>query len=160
MSTAVKPIPEGYHSITPALVSSNANAAIDFYKKVFGATEKGGRAVGPDGKVMHAELRIGDSVIFVNDTMGPAGALGTEPKIHPLQLHLYVENADAVFNRAVAAGARVEIPLQNMFWGDRYGKIVDPFGHSWAVATHVEDVAPQEMERRMKEAFTKAAGHS
>jgi PhnB protein len=154
----VRPIPEGYHSITPALVSSNANAAIEFYKKVFGATEKGGRALGPDGKVMHAELKIGDSVIFVNDTMGPSAALGTEPKVHPLQLHLYVEDADAVFNRAVAAGARVQTPLENMFWGDRYGKIVDPFGREWAIATHVEDVAPQDMERRMRQFVAKAAG--
>ncbi|HLV95069.1 MAG TPA: VOC family protein [Candidatus Acidoferrales bacterium] len=158
MSAAVKPIPEGYHSITPALVSSNAGAAIDFYKKVFNATEKGGRAVGPDGKIVHAELRIGDSVFFINDTMGPASALGTEPKIHPLQLHLYVEDADAVFNRAVASGARVDMPLQNMFWGDRFGKVVDPFGHTWAIATHVEDVAPQEMERRMRDFFAKTAG--
>jgi PhnB protein len=159
MSAAVKPIPEGYHSITPALVSSDAGAAIDFYKKVFGATEKGGRATGADGKIMHAELKIGDSVFFINDTMGPAGALGTEPKVHPLQLHLYVENADDVFNRAVAAGARIDMPLQNMFWGDRFGKIVDPFGHQWAIATHVEDVAPQEMERRMRDFMGKAAGH-
>lgn len=158
MSAAVKPIPEGYHSITPALVSSDASAAIEFYKKVFGATEKGGRAVGPDGKIMHAELKIGDSVFFINDTMGPAIALGTAPKIHPLQLHLYVEKADDVFNRAVANGARVEMPLQNMFWGDRFGKIVDPFGHEWAIATHIEDVAPQEMERRMRDFMAKAAG--
>jgi PhnB protein len=154
----VKPIPEGYHTITPNLVCSNAGAAIDFYKKAFGATEKGGRASAPDGKVIHAELQIGDSVIFLNDTMGTASSLGPEPKIHPLQLHLYVEDADTVFNRAVAAGARAEMPLQNMFWGDRYGKVVDPFGHSWAIATRVEEVAPQEMERRMHEFFTKAAG--
>lgn len=159
MSTAVKRIPEGYHSITPNIVTTNANAAIEFYKKAFGATEKGGRALGPDGKVMHAELKIGDSVIFVNDTMGPASAPGSEPKVHPIQLHLYVEDADTVFNRAVQAGARVEMPLQNMFWGDRYGKVIDPSGHCWAIATHVEDVAPQDMERRMKEFFTKAAGH-
>ena len=159
MSTAVKRIPEGYHSITPNLVSSNANADIEFYKKAFGATEKGGRALGPDGKVMHAELKIGDSVIFVNDNMGPASARGSEPKAHPIQLHLYVEDADTVFNRAVQAGARVEMPLQNTFWGDRYGKVIDPSGHSWAIATHVEDVAPHDMERRMKEFFAKAAGH-
>ena len=158
MSAAVKPIPEGYHSITPALVSSDASAAIEFYKKVFGATEKGGRAVGPDGKIMHAELKIGDSVFFINDTMGPASALGTAPKIRPLQLHLYVEKADDVFNRAVANGARVEMPLQNMFWGGRFGKIVDSFGHEWAIATHIEDVAPQEMERRMRDFMAKAAG--
>ncbi|HXW55729.1 MAG TPA: VOC family protein [Candidatus Cybelea sp.] len=157
MSAGVKPIPEGYHSITPNLVSNNASGAIDFYKKVFGATEKGPRALGPDGKVIHAELQIGDSVIFVNDTMGLAGSLGPEPKVRPLQLHLYVQDADSVFNRAVAAGARVDTPLQNMFWGDRYGKIIDPFGHAWAIATHVEDVAPQEMERRMRDFFAKAA---
>ena len=154
---AVKPIPEGYHSITPALVIRNASAAIEFYKKVFGATEKGGRALGPNGKVVHAELRIGDSIIFLNDTMGPASEFGPERKIHPLQLHLYVENADTIFDRAVKAGARVTEPLQNMFWGDRYGKIVDPDGHTWAIATHVEDVAPQEMEKRMREFMAKAA---
>jgi PhnB protein len=158
MSTRVKPIPESYHSITPNLVSTNASGAIDFYKKVFGATERGGRAVSPDGKIIHAELDIGDSVIFVNDATGASGSLGSEPKLHPLQLHLYVQDADAVFNRALAAGARVDMPLQNMFWGDRYGKIIDPFGHVWAIATHVEDVAPQEMERRMREFFAKAAG--
>lgn len=153
----VKPIPEGYHSITPALVSRNANAAIEFYKQVFGAVEKGGRALGPGGTVMHSELRIGDSLIFVNDTMGPASGLGPEPKVHPLQLHLYVENADAVFERAVKAGARVGEPMQNMFWGDRFGKIIDPDGHTWAIATHVEDVAPQEVERRMRDFMAKAA---
>ena len=152
----VKPIPEGYHSITPHINASDANAAIEFYKKAFGATEKGGRALGPDGKVMHAELKIGDSVFFLNDA-GPGAGQRPESKSHPLQLHLYVENADAVFERAVAAGARVEMPLQNMFWGDRYGKIIDPSGNCWAIATHVEDVAPQDMERRMKEFFTKAA---
>lgn len=155
--TAVKPIPEGYRSITPAMVSHNANGAIEFYKKVFGATENGGRALGPDGKVMHAELRIGDSLIFINDTMGPASALGTEPKVHPLQLHLYVPNVDEVFDRAVKAGARISEPLQNMFWGDRFGKIIDPDGHTWAIATHVEDVPAQEMEKRMRQFAAKAA---
>jgi PhnB protein len=156
--TTVKPIPEEYHSITPALVSHNANATIDFYKKVFGAVEKGGRALGPDGKVMHAELKIGDSLIFINDAMGPASVLDPQPKVHPLQLHLYVHNADEVFDRAVKAGARVVEPLQNMFWGDRYGKVVDPDGHTWAIATHIEDVAPEEMERRMRQFVAKAAG--
>jgi uncharacterized glyoxalase superfamily protein PhnB len=156
MST-VKSIPEGYRTITPNLVCQNATAAIDFYKKAFGAAEKGGRALSPDGKIAHAELQIGDSIIFLNDLLGPASSLGAEPKVHPLQLHLYVDNADTVFNRAVAAGARIDMPLQNTFWGDRYGKLVDPFGHSWAIATHVEDVAPQEMERRMRDFFAKAA---
>lgn len=156
MSTSVKKIPEGYHSITAALVCHNANAAIDYYKKVFGAAERGGRATTPDGKVMHCELKIGDSLIFVNDPMGPAS--GSETKTHPMSLHLYVEDADTVFNRAVAAGARAEAPLQNMFWGDRFGRVIDPYGHAWAIATHVEDVAPQEMERRMKEFMAKAAG--
>lgn len=160
MTAAVKSIPQGYHSITPNLVCVDANAAIEFYKKAFGATEKGGRALSPDGKVAHAELQIGDSIIFINDTMGPASQLGSEPKVHPLQLHLYVDNADQVFNRAIAAGARAEMPLQNMFWGDRYGKVVDPYGHSWAIATHVEDVAPQDMERRMRDFFAKAAAQS
>ncbi|MGH9735656.1 MAG: VOC family protein [Candidatus Acidiferrales bacterium] len=153
----VKPIPDGYRSITPNLVSHNANDAIEFYKKVFGAVEKGGRALGPDGKVMHAELQIGDSIIFINDTMGPASVLGSEPKVHPLQLHLYVPNVDQVFDRATKAGARVAEPLQDMFWGDRFGKIVDPDGHAWAIATHVEDVAPQEMEKRVRQFTAKAA---
>ncbi len=156
MPNAVKPVPEGYRSLTPNLVTQNAAAAIDFYKKVFGATEVQ-RFPGPDGKVMHAELKIGDSIIFVTDAMGqvaPAAALGVS---NPMYLHLYVQDADTIFNRAVTAGARVDTPIQNMFWGDRYGKLTDPFGQQWGIATHVEDVSPQDLPRRQQEFFAKAA---
>jgi PhnB protein len=156
MPNAVKPIPERYHSLTPNLICRNAVAAIDFYKKVFGATEIE-RFPGPDGKVMHAELKIGDSVIFVSDAMGQVAA-GAGPGVsNPMYLHLYVQDADAVFNRAVTAGARVDMPLQNMFWGDRYGKLTDPFGQQWGVATHVEDVAPEDLPRRQREFAAKVA---
>jgi PhnB protein len=157
MPNPVKPVPERYHSLTPNLVFQNAAAAIDFYKKAFGATEIE-RFAGPDGKVMHAELKIGDSIIFLNDAMGkPAPAAGPGAN-NPMYLHLYVPDADAIFNRAVTAGARVDMPPQNMFWGDRYVRLTDPFGHQWAIATHIEDVAPEDLPRRQQEFFAKAAG--
>jgi PhnB protein len=159
MSNPAKPIPEGFHSITPNLVCSNAGRAIDFYKKVFGATERM-RMPGPDGRVMHAELKIGDSIIFVNDAMGPV-ATGVKGVSNPTYLHLYVADVDTVFNRAVTEGASVEMPLQDMFWGDRYGKFTDPFGQQWGLATHKEDVTPEEMNRRQQAFFAKrAAGQS
>ena len=150
-------IPKGYRSITPNLVFRDASRAIDYYKKVFGATETV-RMPGPGGKVLHAELKIGDSLIFVNDTIRdlPAGAAET-PAYSPVSLHLYVKDADSVFKRAVEEGAQVKMPLQDMFWGDRYGQITDPFGQQWSIATHVEDVPPEEMSRRQQEAFSKAA---
>ena len=152
----VKPVPEGFHSITPNLVFQNAAAAIDFYKQVFGASETV-RMPGPDGKVMHAELKIGDSIIFMNDAMGQIAPSAGQGASNPTYLHLYVPDVDVIFNRAVAAGARVDMPVQDMFWGDRYGKITDPFGQQWGIATHKEDVAPQEMPRRQQEFFAKAA---
>ena len=133
---AVKPIPEGYHTLTPSLTVRNAERAIEFYKQAFGAEVRGGVAKGPDGKVMHAELKIGDS------GMG---------------LHIYLDNVDAAFDRAVKAGASVEIPVMDQFWGDRYGKLKDPFGHKWSMATHVRDMSRDEMEKGMDEAFAKAA---
>lgn len=158
MPTPVKPIPERYHSITPNLVCRDAGAAIDFYKSVFGAMELS-RIPGPGGKIMHAELKIGDSVIFVNDVMmGEPPALPAPGNFNLASLHLYVPDVDAVFNRAVAARARVDMPVQDMFWGDRYGRLTDPFGQQWSIATHIEDVAPDDMERRMKEMFAKSAG--
>jgi PhnB protein len=157
MPNPVKPVPERYHSLTPNLVFQNAAAAIDFYKKAFGATEIE-RFAGSDGQVMHAELKIGDSIIFLNDAMGkPAPGAGPGAN-NPMYLHLYVPDADAIFNRAVTAGARVDMPPQNMFWGDRYGRLTDPFGHQWAIATHIEDVAPEDLPRRQQEFFAKAAG--
>jgi PhnB protein len=150
MPSNVKPIPDGYHSISPAITCKNAASAIDFYKEAFGATEMN-RMPGPGGMVMHAELRIGDSVIFVSDEfpgMSAAPAPGTIPSSY---LFLYTPDVDTVFHRAVSAGAKVSMPVTDMFWGDRYGKVTDPFGHSWGVATHVEDVSPDEMARRSAE---------
>lgn len=156
MPNNVRPIPEGYHSISPAITCKNASAAIDFYKEAFGATEIN-RMAGPGGRVMHAELRIGDSVIFVSDEfpgMSVAPMPGSTPSSY---LFLYTPEVDVVFNRAIAAGAQVSMPVSDMFWGDRYGKLTDPFGHSWGVATHVEDVAPDEMMRRSAEWTAKMA---
>ena len=157
MPAAVKPIPDGYHSITPALTCRDAARAIEFYKAALGAQEIM-RMPGPDGKVMHAELRIGDSVLFVADEYpGMSVAPSASAPNTGSYLFLYVENVDSVFNGAVSAGARVVMPVTDMFWGDRYGKITDPFGHQWGIATHVEDVTPEEMERRSAAWAAKAA---
>jgi len=146
MST-VRAIPEGYHSITPAIVCKGAARAIEFYKEVFQAKEIS-RMAGPGGTIGHAELQIGDSRLMLNDEFpGMANAPGATP-ITCNSLVVYSDNVDALFERAVKAGSKVEMPLQNQFWGDRYGKIRDPFGHQWGLAQHVEDVAPAEMERR------------
>lgn len=110
---------------------------------------------GPGGKITHAELKIGDSMLFLSDDFNQAAPA---PDGRSISLFLYVEDADSVFNRAVAAGARVDMPLENMFWGDRYGKLTDPFGHQWAIATHKEDVAPEELQRRAQAYSAKAAG--
>jgi PhnB protein len=161
MTTTTKPIPEGFHAVTPHLVVRGAVEAIDYYKRAFGAVERF-RMAGPDGKsIMHAELVIGDSIIFLCDEMpdmdcrSPAALQGT-----PVSIHLYVDDADAVFSRAVSAGGRVTMPLQDMFWGDRFGEIEDPFGHRWSIASHVEDVSPEEIERRGAEAFGGQAAHA
>jgi PhnB protein len=147
----VKPIPDGYHSVQPYLIVKGASQALDFYKKAFGAEELV-RMPGPDGSIMHAEIRIGDSVVMLSDEMPQAQ--GKSPKTlggTTSGIMLYVENVDQVYKQAVAAGATATAQPTDMFWGDRFGKLVDPFGHDWALATHVEDVAPEEMERRMKE---------
>ena len=160
MPNQVKPVPEGYRTITPNLVCKNAARAIEFYKTAFGATEHR-RAPGPNGEIMHAELQIGDSVFFVNDSMSktPVPSPG-EGVSNPMYIPLYVPNADNLFDRAVKAGARVDMPIQDMFWGDRYGKVTDPFGQQWGIATHIEDVAPEEMKKRQDSFFAKAAGHN
>lgn len=149
-SKPVKKVPAGYHTVTPYLVCRDAARAIDFYRKAFGAEEKF-RMPGQGGKVMHCELQLGDSVIMLSDEFPEMGskspqALGGTPG----GLMVYSEDVDALFKRATDAGCTVKMPLMNMFWGDRYGKLEDPFGHSWAVATHIEDVAPDEMQRRMQ----------
>lgn len=148
-SKKVDPIPAGMHTVTPHLVCADAAKAIDFYKKAFGATELM-RLPGPDGRLWHAAIRIGDSTVMLVDEMpewkslGPAALKGT-----PVSLHLYVENADALAERAVAAGARTVMPINETFWGDRYGLIEDPFGHRWSVATHVRDMTPEEIRQAM-----------
>lgn len=151
-----KPIPEGYHTITPYLIVKGADEAIEFYKKAFGAEELF-RMPGPDGRgVMHAELRIGDSIIMLADESPDRGYLGPLTRGGATSsLLLYVEDADASFARAIAAGATEKMPVSDMFWGDRYGQVRDPFGHDWSIATHTEDVAPEEMARREQEFLAK-----
>jgi uncharacterized glyoxalase superfamily protein PhnB len=145
-----KPIPEGMPSVTPHLVCAGAADAIEFYKKAFGAEERG-RMAGPDGRIMHAMLRIGDSPVMLVDEMPEWGSLGPKAlKGTPVTLHLYVEDADAFVGRAAKAGAKVTMPVAEQFWGDRYGKIEDPFGHHWSVATHVRDVTQEEMKQAMQ----------
>lgn len=146
----VKPIPTGMHSVTPHLICAGAADAIDFYKKAFGAAEMS-RLLGADGKVMHAMLRIGDSAVMLVDEAPAHGMLGPKAlKGSPVTIHLYVEDVDALVARAVAAGATITMPLENTFWGDRYGILEDPFGHRWSVATHVRDVTPDEMKQAMQ----------
>jgi PhnB protein len=162
MSNPVSAIPKGYHSLTASLTCKNTARAMDFYKEVFGAEEIM-RMPGPGGIIMHAEMRIGDSVIFLNDEIPGMAKAPDGTSLNPVYLFLYTEDVDSVCNRAVASGAKITMPIANMFWGDRYGKFNDPFGHSWGVATHVEDVAPEEMKRRSAEwtaSMAKAAGQS
>ncbi len=152
MASAVKPIPEGYHSVTPYLIISGAADAIEFYKKAFGAIELL-RMPYPDGKIGHAEIKIGDSPIMLADEVPDMKYLS--PKTlggSPVSILLYVEDVDTVFNRAVAAGATQDRPVEDKFYGDRAGSLIDPFGHTWHVATHKEDVTPEEMELRSKAA--------
>jgi len=149
------PIPEGCHTITPHLVIKGAAKAIEFYKRAFGAEELCRMPMpGPDGQVRlgHAELQIGDSRLFLADEFPEQGSTGPNGS-SPVSFHMYVTDADAVFEQAVAAGATVSMPLANMFWGDRFGKLVDPFGHHWSIATHLEDPTPEEMKERMAAAF-------
>jgi PhnB protein len=160
MSKAVKPVPEGYRTLTPNLVCRDAAKAIDFYKVVFDAVEVV-RMPGPDGKIMHAELKIGDSILFVNEPMSKTLPGFPQPGgTNPAFLHIYTADVDAVFRRAVDAGARVEMEVQDMFWGDRYGKLTDPYGQQWSIATHTEDVSSEEMARRQHAFFAKAAAQS
>jgi PhnB protein len=150
---APKPIPEGYHSVTPYLAIDGASEAIEFYKRAFGAKERG-RMDAPGGKIGHAELAIGDSVVMLSDalpqfsTRAPTELGGTT-----VSVFMYVEDVDAVVKQAVDAGAKVEIEVQDQFWGDRFGSVTDPFGHNWAIATHVEDVPPEEMAKRAEAAI-------
>ena len=149
MPQKVKAIPDGFHTITPHLTVKNGAQAIEFYKKAFGAEVL--RAVkGPDGSLMHADLRIGDSMLMLNDefpdwkVLGPQSLGGTA-----VTVHVYVQDADTAFQRALDAGCTVKMPLMDQMWGDRYGQVVDPFGHQWSIATHIEDPTPEEIQERM-----------
>ncbi|MEU1550602.1 MULTISPECIES: VOC family protein [Nocardia] len=149
----VKPVPDGYPVVSPGLAIDGAAAAIDFYKNIFGATERM-RMPGPDGKIAHCELMFGDSVVMLGDPAPDMDFL--DPKTvggTPVNLYVYVEDADAAFAAALAAGATELTPMTSQFYGDRSGAFEDPWGHRWTVATHVEDVPPDEMDRRMAEMF-------
>ena len=152
MST-VKAIPAGHRTVTPYLASKNAAKALEFYKEAFGATEIY-KLMMPDGRLGHAEIRLGDSVIMLSDEFPEYG--GKAPETlggSPVSIHLYVEDVDALFKRALAAGAKECKPVMDQFYGDRSGQLEDPFGHLWWVATHIEDVAPEEMEKRVRAMF-------
>ena len=151
---AVSPVPPGQHTVTPHLVVRGAGKAIEFYKKAFGMTEVM-RMPGPNGhSVMHAELKLGDSQIYLADEW-PGVEVAAPEKFGgtTVSIHLYVPDCDALFKQAVAAGCKPTMPIMVMFWGDRFGKVLDPFGHSWSIATHVEDVPPDEMAKRGIEAM-------
>ncbi len=151
MVSKVKPVPEGYHTATPYLVVRGAAKAIEFYKNAFGATELM-RMAGPNGGIMHSELKIGDSIIMMSDEDPKRGIRGPESLGgSPMSLYLYVDDCDKVFNQAVGAGATATTPLKDQFYGDRSGAIKDPFGHSWHIATHKEDVSMDEIRKRMAE---------
>ncbi|MBV8665602.1 MAG: VOC family protein [Burkholderiaceae bacterium] len=147
----VKPIPEGMRTVTPHLVCGGAAEAIEFYKKAFNAKEHG-RMPGPGGKLIHAQIQIGDSMLMLVDEFPEmAGSLSPKSlKGTPVSIHLYVENVDEAFAQAVAAGATVKMPLADMFWGDRFGMIEDPFGHHWTLATHTRDLTPEQMQAEMQ----------
>jgi uncharacterized glyoxalase superfamily protein PhnB len=147
MATKVNAVPKGYHTITPNLGVRDATRAIDFYRKAFGAEELV-RMPGPDGKVMHAELKIGDSIVMLAEENPEMGS--KSPKAYggsPVSFYLYVQDVDAVWKRAVDAGAKPVMPLADMFWGDRTGRLEDPFGHSWSPAQHIKDLTPEEIKK-------------
>lgn len=150
----VTAIPKGYNSITPYLIVSNGTKAIDFYKKIFGAKEV--LRMERDGKIAHAELKIGDAKIMLADACPEMGACTPEEfGGSPVSVHLYIKNVDTVINNAVSAGAKLEREIQNMFFGDRSGTVTDPFGHKWTVSTHIENVSPAKIKKRAAELFGK-----
>ena len=154
MAKAAKPVPEGLHTMTPQLTLDNAAEAIDWYKKAFGVQEIS-RGLGPDGKIMHAELAVGNSRFMVNDVMmgkGPKGFGGS-----PASFWLYVDDSDALFNRAVKEGAQIQMPIENQFWGDRAGAVADPAGYTWWIATRTEDLTHDEIQQRAAEFFKQMA---
>ena len=150
----VKPIPEGFHTITPHLTVRDAAKYIDFLKAAFGAQEVS-RMPGPGGKLMHVQMKIGDSALMFNDTFPEFGGPPLADGHWPLVFHLYVPDADKTFAQAVAAGCQATMPLADQFWGDRYGHVKDPFGFTWAIATHKEDLTPEEMKKRQEAMFAR-----
>jgi PhnB protein len=158
MAKAVKPVPDGYRTVTPYLTVRNANEALEFYGRAFGARTRAAMPM-PDGKIVHAEIEIGDSVVMLSeefpewDTKSPLSLGGTGSAIF-----LYVEDVDAAYKRAVDAGCKATMPPQDQFWGDRFGKLEDPYGHAWQMATHIEDVSPEEMGARQQKAFAEMSG--
>ena len=168
MTSEVKPIPDGFHTLTPSLIVNDAAKAIEFYKAALQAVELG-RAGTPDGRIMHAELKIGDSIFFLNDEFPEFSSQcgGQYPSASPVTLggrtgsiNIYVESADDWFNRAVSAGATVVMPLMDAFWGDRYGMVADPFGHVWGFATHIKDVTHEEVVQASAEIFSQPEAKS
>jgi PhnB protein len=155
MAHKAKPIPEGYHTVTPYLSVRDAARALDFYKQAFGAKEVM-RMNGSEGKVSHAEIKIGDSIVMISEE-NASNELRSPQALHgsTVSIFLYVDDVDPVFKKALSAGAKEVQPLANQFWGDRYGRLTDPFGHSWSLATHIEDVSPAEMGKRAQEAMAK-----
>ena len=152
-----KPIPDGFHSITPSLVVGNSKEAIEFYKKAFGANEIY-QFPAPDGKTMHAMIQIGDSIVMMGDEFPAMGTRSPETiGGTAVTLHLYVQDADKIYNQAIEAGAKVVMPIMDAFWGDRYGMVLDPFGHSWAIATHKIDISPEGLRKAGEEFFANMA---
>jgi PhnB protein len=155
MADKVQAVPAGFHTLTPHLTVRNADKALEFYKNALGA-EVLGAARMPDGRIMHAALRVGDSMLMLNEEMPEYGGLSPQSLNGTgVTIHVYTDNVDEAFNRAVSAGAQVKMPLMDQFWGDRYGLVQDPFGHKWSLATHVKDLSPEEMQRAQDEAMAK-----
>lgn len=150
----VNPIPEGFRTVTPYLVVNDCNAAIEFYKNAFGAEERFRLTTPDDSKIVYAEITIGDSIVMLSDEFPDMGSTSpTSPGDTSVTIHLAVEDVDAWFARATEAGATVTMPPEDMFWGDRYSRLIDPFGHSWSIATHVKDATPEEMDAAIKQFF-------
>lgn len=158
--SSTKHIPEGYHTLTPHIIVRNATEALDFYKRAFGAEEIYS-VPGPDGKLMHAEIKIGNSMLMLADENPQWGVLSPLTIGNTsVTLSLYVEDADSTFNQAITAGATSKMPVADMFWGDRYGQVIDPYGHCWAVCTHIKDMTPEEITKASIEAMSKSCANN
>ena len=153
---AVRPIPDGFHSLTPHLTVKDAAKAIAWYKASFGAEELARSEVPGAGTIMHASRRVGDSMLMLNDEFPQSEALGPGDDHRGIAIHLYVDDVDAVFTRSIENGAREVFPVMDTFWGDRYGKLIDPFGHHWSIATRKEDLTPAQVEERANQYFSQA----